>query len=100
MVLNCANALRTGQPRLVKAGQHGRYALSVRFKLRAELFAQQFLFAAHTNDGADEENYYRSQKTEPIADGQARSQQHAEHPRVNWVTHKLVRTPRGELVTF
>src|SRR5580765_5040687 len=63
----------------------------VLIKFSAKHFTQEFLFTAHANDRADGENNDRDHQPKPMTNGQSGRQKHAEHARVDWISHHTIR---------
>src|SRR5260370_4392750 len=77
-----------------------RNSLCIFFKLSAEGFAQKLLFTAYTDGRADREYHNRYQQPNPMTYRQTRCQHHAEHARVNRITHDTIRTFFNQFVSF
>ena len=67
---------------------------------RAELFAQKFFFAAHTNRRATTINCECNQQPDPVTVRQTGREQHAKHSGVNRMPHESIRPLANERVTF
>src|SRR5712692_2285477 len=78
----------------------GRDLAGVLVEFRAKRFAQKVFFAAHANGRADCEHDDCCQQCHPMADGQTRGQQHAEHSRVNRVAHHTIGTRSNQLMSL
>jgi hypothetical protein len=65
-----------------------------------ELFAQQSLLAAHTNERAQSESEQPGRKPHPMTLRQPGRDQHSKHPSVNRVAHKTIRPAPDQRMTL